>query len=230
MSKLMPPLPLQPSFAPTESGGDIENRLSIIVHSHLRWDFVWQRPQQILSRLASEHRIAFVEEPQWENGSTRLEISEPQMNIVRIVPVMRRADGMDVDAQCSEILPHLEAAFREHPLLAGRFESVIHWFYSPMVAPFFLGKFRASAVVYDCMDELSQFRFAPADLPQREAALLAAADVVFTGGYQLFTRKSQHHRNVHFYGCGVDVGHYASARSAETALPGDVAALPHPVL
>jgi glycosyltransferase involved in cell wall biosynthesis len=207
-----------------------DENLSILVHSHLRWDFVWQRPQQILGRLARHHRVAFVEEPVFHDGATRLDITEPDSGVVRIVPFLTHGQFANTDAQCAEILPHLTLALREHPLLAGRFERLIHWFYSPGVAPFFLGKFDAAAVVYDCMDELSLFRYAPPDLVQREAALIAAADVVFTGGYRLYTRKSALHDNVHFYGCGVDADHYAKAQRAETQVPADVADLPHPIL
>jgi glycosyltransferase involved in cell wall biosynthesis len=207
-----------------------ENALPIIVHCHLRWDFVWQRPQQIFVRLAARHRIAFIEEPLTDDGETRLAVSEPFPNIVRIVPTLHRTEGLHVDAQWAALLPHLQRAFSEHPLLAGRFDHVIHWFYSPMVAPSMLGKFDTAAVVYDCMDELANFRFAPPDLPAREATLLAAADVVFTGGYQLLTRKQRHHRNVHLYGCGVDLAHYAKARAPETQIPADIASLPRPIL
>ena len=175
------------------------------------------------------HRIAFVEEPVWDTPESGLVISEPIANVVRIVPQLRNARGMDTDAQCAEILVHLKRAFDSHPLLAGRFNRVVHWFYSPMVAPSFLGAFDAAAVVYDCMDELSKFRGAPSDLPERESILLAAADVVFTGGYQLYRRKSRLHANVHFFGCGVDVDHYAQARAAETVVPADVRDRPHPV-
>jgi len=217
--------PLHPAAASDES----RNALPIVVHCHLRWDFVWQRPQQIFVRLAARHRIAFIEEPLADDGETRLAVSEPYPNIVRIVPFLHGAPKLHVDAQWAALLPHLQRAFREHPLLAGRFEHVIHWFYSPMVAPPMLGKFDTAAVVYDCMDELSKFRFAPPDLPAREAALMAAADVVFTGGYQLFTRKQRHHRNVHLYGCGVDLAHYAKARAPETQIPADIASLPRPL-
>jgi glycosyltransferase involved in cell wall biosynthesis len=209
---------------------DGSSALPIVAHCHLRWDFVWQRPQQIFVRLAAHHRIAFIEEPLTDDGETRLVLSEPFPNIVRIVPFLHGAKGLDVDRQWAALLPHLHRTFREHPLLAGRFDRVIHWFYSPMVAPAMLGKFDTAAVVYDCMDELAKFRFAPPDLPAREAALLAAADVVFTGGYQLFTRKQRHHRNVHLYGCGVDLAHYAKARDPETQIPADIASLPRPVL
>jgi glycosyltransferase involved in cell wall biosynthesis len=220
----VPPIDDVTGFAHDEAA-----HLPIVVHSHLRWDFVWQRPQQILARLATSHPVAFIEEPV-PHDETRLDISEPRPNVVRIVPLLRDADRLGVDAQCSALWPHLARAFAEHPLLAGRFDRVIHWFYAPMVAPCMLGRLDAAAVVYDCMDELSKFRFAPPDLSRREAALLSAADVVFTGGYQLYTRKSAHHGNVHFYGCGVDVDHYSQAANPATRVPEDVASLPHPVL
>lgn len=207
-----------------------EKALPIVVHCHLRWDFVWQRPQQIFVRLAADHRIAFIEEPLLDEGESRLSISEPFPNVVRVVPILHRAEGLHFDRQCAEIVPRLQRAFVDHPLLAGRFDRVIHWFYSPMMAPPMLDKFNAAAVVYDCMDELANFRFAPPDLPAREATLLAAADVVFTGGYQLLTRKQRHHRNVHLYGCGVDLEHYAKARHPETQIPADIASLPRPIL
>jgi glycosyltransferase involved in cell wall biosynthesis len=113
--------------------------------------------------------------------------------------------------------------------LKGRFAKPVQWFYSPANAPAMLGAFNEIAVVYDCMDELAQFRFAHPDLPRRERLLLANADVVFTGGRKLYEAKRRYHRNVHFFGCGVDASHFAKARQAETAIPADVANLPQPV-
>ena len=78
-----------------------------------------------------------------------------------------------------------------------------------------IGAFDERAVVYDCMDELSKFRFAPRELVDRERYLMAQADVVFTGGYKLSQSKAKYHANVHFFGCGVDVAHFATARSAD---------------
>jgi glycosyltransferase involved in cell wall biosynthesis len=92
-----------------------------------------------------------------------------------------------------------------------------------------LGAFNEIAVVYDCMDELAQFKFAHPDLGRRERLLLANADVVFTGGYKLYRSKSRYHDNVHFFGCGVDVGHFSKARAPETSVPADIANLPQPV-
>jgi glycosyltransferase involved in cell wall biosynthesis len=216
---------------PTASDGARED-FPIIVHCHLRWDFVWQRPQQIFSRLAENHRIAFVEEPMLadagDTASPRLEISEPQPNIVRIIPIVPAAMA-GIDAQCAVVLTMMRTALDRHPLLRRRFDHAVQWFYSPMTAPCLLGQFGPSAIVYDCMDELANFRFAPTDIAQREAFLLSKADVVFTGGYQLFESKSLHHDNVHFYGCGVDATHFGRARDPETPVAPAVAALSGPV-
>lgn len=204
--------------------------LPIIVHCHLRWDFVWQRPQQIFSRLAAHHPITFIEEATWQGGERRLEISEPYPNVVRLVPILPANEkNDDTDSQCAAVLPLLRRALTDHPLLRGRFASPIQWFYSPMTAPHFLDGFDAVATVYDCMDELAQFRFAPPSLREREQLLISRADVVFTGGYQLFESKSRYHSNVHFFGCGVDAEHYSKARIPETQLPAEVTNLPRPV-
>jgi glycosyltransferase involved in cell wall biosynthesis len=201
----------------------------IIAHCHLRWDFVWQRPQQIFSRLARFHPILLLEEPIFEGAEQHLRISEPQANIVRVIPFLPSTVG-GVDAQREAILAMLREALAQHPLIARRFDSPIQWFYSPVSAPCFLGEFGTIGVVYDCMDELANFRFALPDIAERERFLLSKANVVFTGGYQLFQSKSRFHTNVHFFGCGVDASHYSSALADETPLPPDIAHLPHPIM
>jgi len=211
-----------------------EDPFPIIVHCHLRWDFVWQRPQQIFSRLAARHRILFIEEPMFfeaspEDDVPRLDISEPLSNVVRVVPMLPQGSAASVDAQCQAVLPILNQALQGHPLLAGQFERPVQWFYSPMTAPCLLGQFDVRGVVYDCMDELANFRFAPPDIAAREQFLLERADLVFTGGYQLFESKSRHHHNVHFYGCGVDVRHFGKASLDGTAVAPVVADMPSPV-
>lgn len=198
----------------------------IIVHCHLRWDFVWQRPQQIFSRLARNHRILFIEDPVIADGEPRLAIDEPHPNLVRIVPQIPQHLAVNADRDAEIFLPRIQAALREHPLLSGRFDGAVHWFYSPMPAPGYLGRFDTVGVVYDCMDELANFRFAPPDIADRERFVMSNADVVFTGGHRLFESKSRYHDNVHFYGCGVDVEHYAKARDPRTEVPAAVAATP----
>ena len=195
----------------------------LIVQSHLRWDFVWQRPQQLLSRMAGTAPVLFIEEPLYldDIASDRLEITVPHRNILRAVPRLRSSLRGDYDASIARVR---DIAIREigpQGRLDGLFSNAVQWFYTPMPAPAMLGAFNEIGVVYDCMDELAQFRGAPTDLVRREQLLMSNADVVFTGGYKLFTSKSAHHSNVHFFGCGVDAHHFGQARSSETIIPAD---------
>ena len=82
-----------------------------------------------------------------------------------------------------------------------------------------LGHFENRGIVYDSMDELSQFTGAPRALVDNEARLMDYADVVFTGGYELSLKKKQRHDNVHFFGCGVEFEHFGKARDPTTADP-----------
>jgi glycosyltransferase involved in cell wall biosynthesis len=203
----------------------------IIVHCHLRWDFVWQRPQQILSRLASQAPVLFVEEPIFldDLNNAHLEISVPFANVFRAVPYLSGTMRTDPDKSSAIVRSLVQDALADGGKLKGLFVNPIQWFYSPATAPSMLGAFNEVAVVYDCMDELAQFRFAHPDLPRRERLLLSNADVVFTGGHKLYDAKRKYHRNVHFFGCGVDVAHFAKARAAETPIPSDIAGLPQPI-
>jgi glycosyltransferase involved in cell wall biosynthesis len=202
----------------------------VIVHSHLRWDFVWQRPQQILSRLAVHAPVLFIEEPIFldDLSNPRLEITVPFANVFRAVPYISAAYRSEHDVSTAIVRSLAQDAIANGKL-KGLFANPIQWFYSPITAPSMLGGFNEIAVVYDCMDELAQFRFAHPDLPRRERLLLANADVVFTGGHRLYEAKRRYHGNVHFFGCGVDVAHFSKARLPETVIPADLEALPQPI-
>lgn len=198
----------------------------IVVHSHLRWSFVWQRPQQIHSRLARRHPVLFVEEPLPDDSAApRLEISEPWPNVLVAQPRLPAASEGDTATteREREIVRLLE---RERP--AG-FDRAVHWFYSPQLIPQLDAFGDPIAVVYDCMDELTQFAFAPRQLAEREKELLAVADVVFTGGYELYRAKSRRHDNVHFFGCGVDFDHFHRA-AVDAEVAADLRAIPAPRL
>ncbi|MBA4146813.1 MAG: glycosyltransferase [Verrucomicrobia bacterium] len=204
----------------------------IIVHSHLRWDGVWQRPQQFLSRLSVKHRVLFAEGPVLvdEEITPRYELHEvsdyPNVTVLQTYfPKSRFQDGAWVDGERQRLLTEVI-----NGPLAGEFNHPVQWFYDPMAAPAFVGKMNESAVVYDCMDQLSQFKFAPPEIIHRELHLLMDADVVFCGGRKLWESKSEHNHNCHFYGCGVEVDHFGKARSAETQIPNDVDFVNRPIL
>jgi glycosyltransferase involved in cell wall biosynthesis len=220
---LTSPLAIEPAVFP---------HAPIIVHSHLRWDFVWQRPQQLLSRLARRNEVLFIEEPIYcdDVAVARLALSGPEPRVHRVVPMLPASLQGEYDASIAEIRELVREEIARGDVLGGRFARPIQWFYTPMPAPAMIGAFDERAVVYDCMDELSKFRFAPRELVDRERYLMAQADVVFTGGYALSQSKSKYHANVHFFGCGVDVAHFASARSADLELPRELAVLARPVI
>ena len=219
-----------PSPLAAKSAGDAD--APIIVHSHLRWDFVWQRPQQLLSRFAQRSHVLFVEEPIYVDDITeeRLDISQPIERVHRVVPLLPAALRGEYDASISLIRESVRGQLAADGALGGLFARPIQWFYTPMPAPAMIGAFDERAVVYDCMDELSKFRFAPTELVDRERYLMAHADVVFAGGYKLSQSKARYHQNVHFFGCGVDVAHFATARSADLDVPREVASLKRPVV
>ena len=207
-------------------------RHPLIVHSHLRWDFVWQRPQQILSRFARNRSVLYVEEPVFADGAGdgSLDLTQPTPGVYRVVPRMPPDVRESYDAAAMHVRTLLADLIGESGMLAGKFDDAVQWFYTPMAAPIMVGSLGECAVVYDCMDELSQFRFAPADLGARERQLMASADVVFTGGRRLYEAKARHHKNVHFFGCGVDSDHFGLARHSDTAIPSDIVGLPRPLL
>src|SRR5690606_3991478 len=186
------------------------------------------RPQQLFSRLSVDHPVLFMEDPVHGAHEPSLDISEPYPNVVRMLPRLPHGAAGDCDGEWRLLLPLIEDALATHPLLVDRFTQAVQWFYSPMAAPVLLGRFGVRGTVYDCMDELANFRFAPPDITRREQFLMAHADIVYTGGYQLYEAKSRHHGNVHFHRCGVDAAHFGRARLASPRVPEAVATLPGP--
>ncbi|WP_332291553.1 glycosyltransferase [Aquincola agrisoli] len=187
----------------------------IVVLSHLRWGFVYQRPQQLMSRLARDHRIVFVEEPVRAEGPPRMEHHQPLPGVDVLCPVT----GCDAPGFNDEQRPRIA------PLLASWLaaQHIVHpiaWLYTPMALPL-VEVLRPGAVVYDCMDELSAFQGAPAALRAWEAELLKLADLVFTGGPSLYEARRGRHAALHCLPSGVDAAHFSPERllpdSAEAA-------------
>jgi glycosyltransferase involved in cell wall biosynthesis len=176
--------------------------------------------------------VLFVEEPIFLDDSNRpvLELSTPSENITRAIPRLPSSYRDSESVIHTAVRTLLLESLAQGGALAGRFEQPVQWFYTPMPAPTMIGAFNESAVVYDCMDELAQFRFAPNDIVQRERFLLARADVVFAGGARLAEAKSRFHDNVHFFGCGVDAEHFGKARDEATPIAPELHGLPSPVL
>ncbi len=193
----------------------------LVCLSHLRWDFVYQRPQHLMSRFARDRRVFFFEEPVGGDGPARLEVSERPGGVRIAVPHLPQG------------LPPEEAEAAQRDLLQGLLADhgvgdYVLWYYTPMAIGFTDG-LEPVAVVYDCMDELSLFRGAPPSLLERERRLLEIADLVFTGGHSLYEAKRARHPQVHAFPSSIDAEHFGRARRP-AAEPADQAAIPRPRL
>jgi UDP-galactopyranose mutase len=191
--------------------------------SHLRWDFVFQRPQHLFTRAARDgYRVIFFEEPMpGEPGSEpRLETRATPEGVTVAVPHLPR-DVADAAAEQRRLLDGLLAGQPR----GGR--RLVAWFYTPMALEF-AAHLEPDLTVYDCMDELSLFRGAPPVLVRHEQALLSRADLVFTGGRSLYEAKRDRHPRVHCFPSSIDAAHFRAAREGGVAEAADQAGLPHP--
>jgi UDP-galactopyranose mutase len=190
--------------------------------SHLRWDFVYQRPQHLMSRLAAKMPVVYFEEPVPTESAPWLEQRHAAPGLTIAVPHLAPEHcAVGSVAGAAEQRRMLDALLMERDAGVG-----LLWYYTPMALAY-SEHLDADLVVYDCMDELSGFRFAPAELLERERQLLEKSDVVFTGGRSLYEAKRRRHSNVHAFPSGVDVAHFARARDSRMD-PADQQPLPRP--
>jgi glycosyltransferase involved in cell wall biosynthesis len=209
----MPPTASSAKQAPTTDTPQIEDA-TLVCFSHLRWDFVYQRPQ---------HPVVVIEEPIFED------VPEPELRR------SSRGEGVTV---CVPVLPHglsesgkilaqrqlVEKMLAELPTSRRLF-----WYYTPM-ALLFTRHLDADVVIFDSMDELSAFKGAPPELRALEDEMMQKADVVFTGGHSLYEAKKHRHENIHAFPSSIDAAHFGKGRAEDREDPEDQAAIPRPRL
>jgi UDP-galactopyranose mutase len=193
--------------------------IDLICFSHLRWRFVFQRPQHLMSRFAKARRVFFVEEPILEDGDEavfrRTVCSET--GVVIVTPHLPEP----ARERSQHLMKSLLRAFMEREQI----RRYVAWLYTPLALDF-ADEISPLFTVYDCMDELSLFRGASARLCDVEQQLLERADLVFTGGNSLYEAKRMRHPNVYAFPSGVNVAHFLKARSIrvpfaeQTSIPG----------
>jgi UDP-galactopyranose mutase len=191
---------------------------TLICFSHLRWDFVYQRPQHLLSRFARTSRVFYIEEPVFGADGPRLDVSPRDHGLRVVVPSLPH--GLSDEAR-HEVLRELV----DELIAQEAITTFVAWYYTPMALPW-TQHLQPIALVYDCMDELSLFRGAPAEMVERERELIALADVVFTGGTSLYEAKRARSDNVHCFPSSVDSAHFRQAR-IQRHDPADQASIPH---
>ena len=215
--------PVSPASPITAWRGHDGSSNTLICFSHLRWDFVFQRPQHLMSRFARQSTVVFWEEPRFLD-----EINAPRLDTrlcaeTEVIVATPELPSRQDPAMHQDMLKQLLDIF------VRRFEgTLVRWYYTPMMLPF-SEHVPADCVVYDCMDELANFKGAPPELLPLEQRLLGQADLVFTGGYSLYEAKRERHPSIHPFPSSVDVAHFAQARS-KLIEPEDLAELPHPRL
>jgi UDP-galactopyranose mutase len=180
-------------------------KLDIVCFSHLRWNFVYQRPQHLLSRFSKNGRVFFIEEPMWDAGAETVSVKEVEENIIVVVPYL-------LSTKTAKTNLNFQKQMLDNLLEQMNITDYIFWYYSPMALPF-SEHANPRLIIYDCMDELSCFKNAPAALKENEAKLIEKADIMFTGGNSLYNAKKHLHENVHAFPSSIDKEHFFTARA-----------------
>lgn len=191
----------------------------LVCFSHLRWDFVYQRPQHLMTRFSKNFKVYFIEEPLYGATHDFLQVSIQAENLCVVVPHLREGLGEEYNI---DVQKELLAKF----FIDNDITQYLFWYYTPMAVPV-SDHFNPVLVVYDCMDELAAFKFAPQSLKDRENELFRKADIVFTGGHSLYEAKKHKHPDVHSFPSSIDTGHFSKAR-LYTVDPQDQENIPHP--
>lgn len=194
--------------------------LPLLVLSHLRWDSVFQRPHHLMTQAARTRQIYFIEEPIFGDFSDHL-MQRREGAIKVCVPYIQIGhSAAESQRRTAKLLSDLvrEESLRGYDL----------WVYTPMELPVAAG-LSPRLTVYDCMDELANFKDAPPELRERERQVFEQADVVFTGGHHLYEAKREQHPNVHPFPSSVEVRHFAQAQT-ELPEPTDQQDIPRPRL
>ncbi|CAD7813101.1 Putative teichuronic acid biosynthesis glycosyltransferase TuaH [Chryseobacterium aquaeductus] len=173
---------------------------NLLCFSHLSWNFVFQRPQHLLTRFSKSYQVFYFEEP--KIGDSDRYIVNFQNGVYIVELLITEHD----ETTSGRIQNLIHEVLREYNI-----ESYISWYYTPMALQF-TSELTPETVIYDSMDELSAFRFAPPQLLQFEEELFKKADVVFTGGNSLYQAKKTRHHNIHAMPSSIDKEHFGLAR------------------
>lgn len=179
--------------------------MNLICFSHLRWNFVYQRPQHLLSRLSKKYTVFYIEEAVYDNNEDGYFSTLNDDDAVTVIVPHLNADG-NRDEEINRVKQILDSFFLENAI-----QDYFFWYYTPMALPF-SSHYNPQFIVFDCMDELSAFKFAPQELKDLEASLINKADIIFTGGNALYEAKKHLHSNIHSFPSSIDKVHFGSAR------------------
>jgi glycosyltransferase involved in cell wall biosynthesis len=193
--------------------------IDLICFSHLRWGFVFQRPNHLLTRFSKHQRVFFIEEPVFNDAEEKLHIENYNDNLFVVTPYLKHG------LKESELIEK-QQKYVNILLLEMKVNRYFSWYYTPMALAF-TSHLSPEITIYDCMDELSAFKFAPPDITVKEQVLFNKADIVFTGGHSIYEHKKHKHHNIHPFPSSIDKHHFGKARIIEQD-PEDQQHIPHP--
>ncbi|MFM8319376.1 MAG: UDP-galactopyranose mutase [Chloroflexota bacterium] len=200
--------------------------LDLVCFSHLRWRFVFQRPQHLLARAARTRRVLYIEEPQIDEGPARIETYRDDSGVLIAAPYLPKS--LSSEAGRAEHIRLIDDLLAGQAIDGRSGADFIAWYYTPMAYDF-TRHLRPRLRVYDVMDDLSSFASPPPKLQALESELLQQADLVFTGGRSLYEARRALRPDVHLFPSSIDADHFAAARTAASEPP-DQASIPHPRL
>ncbi|HEV2831110.1 MAG TPA: glycosyltransferase family 1 protein, partial [Hanamia sp.] len=181
--------------------------MDFICFSHIRWNFVYQRPQHLLNRFAIYNRVFVIEEPMYDQDANCYKIKKDSRDHNLWVVVLQVSKNTPVEKRNHILKTLLNSLIDDKEI-----KNYLLWYYSPMALSY-SNHLYPSLIIYDCMDELSAFKFAPPELKKMEASLMNRADLVFTGGHSLYEAKKHLHHNIHPFPSSIDKSHFVVART-----------------
>jgi len=185
----------------------LSSKPDLICFAHLRWDFVFQRPQHLLTRFSKQIRVYYIEEPFFDTDQAAgyLEVRSRGEQLWVLTPHFPGGRSAEENDQAQQAL--LKQFMQEQQIT-----DFVAWYYTPMALGY-SQELKPVLTVYDCMDELSAFAGAPPQLLEREQELFRRANLVYTGGQSLYEAKKDKHHSVHAFPSSIEQKHFAQART-----------------
>lgn len=198
------------------------NTNDLLVFSHLRWNFIFQRPQHLMTRFAKHRRVFYIEEPMFEDVSfPKIHTHQSEEGVFVITPYLPQAfvnRKQDQDMVLTILVDEL--------LLARNIRNFTTWYYSPSYLSF-TRHLNPKHMIYDIIDDVTQAKINPLLLRDLEGELFEKANLVFTAGQSLYKAKRFRRPNIHAFPSSIDKVHFGQAR-VKNAEPQDQAQIAHP--
>jgi UDP-galactopyranose mutase len=193
-----------------------QEQITIICLAHLGWDYVWQRPQQIMSRFAARCRVVYIDPPAYEPLDEQVQLREriDASGVHVVQPIISDQLQLAPMRRFQEYFQILQRIMEQSPSVT------ILWLYVLEALP--LVESLASQldlIVYDCMDDFHSLDNSPAGERQRqlETRVIDLADLLFTAGRSMYEARKDRHPLAYCFSAGIDLPHFKAA--CDPALP-----------